>query len=227
MSFRPQMFYVMGFAILFSSSPVYATPTGSDPLKLYGKEIIFDVLRNGEKSGTHLVTFKRNGKKLEVRANFDLSVSFLSFKVYELSYKSVAIWIDNALREIKAETNDNGEKTWVTAEAFKTGFNVRTAKKTYQVKPSLFPTNHWNSLVLRQNQVLNTITGLMNEVSIRNDGLEKVPTERGIINANKYTYTGQLETTVWYDRRGRWVKMEFFGKDGSTITYKCKKCQGL
>ena len=69
--------------------------------------------------------------------------------------------------------------------------------------------------------------GLMNEVSIQNDGLEKVPTERGIINANKYTYTGQLETTVWYDKRGRWVKMEFFGKDGSTITYRCKKCQGL
>ena len=220
------MFYVMGFAILCSSSPVYATPTGSDPLKLYGKEIIFDVLRNGEKSGTHLVTFKRNGNKLEVSANF--ISRFHSFPLRLTSFhKSVAIWIDNALREIKAETNDNGEKTWVTAEASKIGFNVRTAKKTYQVKSSLFPTNHWNSLVLRQNQVLNTITGLMNEVSIRNDGLEKVPTERGIINANKYTYTGQLETTVWYDQRGRWVKMEFFGKDGSTITYRCKKCQGL
>ena len=115
----------------------------------------------------------------------------------------------------------------VTAEASKTGFSVRTSHKTYQVKSNLFPTNHWNSLVLGQNQVLNTITGLVNEVSIRDDGLEEVSTERGMINATKYSYTGQLETTVWYDQRGRWVKMEFSGKDGSTITYKCKKCQGL
>jgi len=80
-------------------------------------------------------------------------------------------------------------------------------------------------LVVKQNQVLNTITGLINEVSIRDNGFEKVSTERGMINATKYTYTGQLETTVWYDQQGRWVKMEFSGKDGSTITYKCKKCQ--
>ncbi|MGA0315851.1 MAG: DUF6134 family protein, partial [Alphaproteobacteria bacterium] len=124
------------------------------------------------------------------------SISFLSFKVYEFSYKSIALWTNNALRKIEAQTDDNGEKTYVTAEASNTGFSVRTSQKTYQINSNLFPTNHWNSLVLNQKQVLNTIK-----------------------------YTGQLETTVWYDQQGRWVKMEFSGKDGSTITYKCKKCQ--
>ncbi len=225
MNFRHQILVGLAFTILFSALPVHANPMERDPLQLYGKEIIFDVLRNGEKSGTHRVTFKRNGKNFEVSVNFNLSISFLSLKVYEFSYKSFALWTNDALRKIEAQTDDNGEKTYVTAKASEAGFSVRTPQKTYQVNSNLFPTNHWNSLVLKQKQVLNTITGLINEVSIRDNGFEKVSTERGMINATKYTYTGQLETTVWYDQQGRWVKMEFSGKDGSTITYKCKKCQ--
>jgi hypothetical protein len=35
-----------------------------------------------------------------------------------------------------------------------------------------------------------------------------------------------LNTEVWYDDLGRWVKMRFNGPDGSAIEYVCRRCQG-
>ena len=44
--------------------------------------------------------------------------------------------------------------------------------------------------------------------------------------ATRYAYTGDLDNEVWYDDVGRWVKMRFKGRDGSTIDYVCRRCQG-
>jgi len=53
-----------------------------------------------------------------------------------------------------------------------------------------------------------------------------VETERGDVFATHYVYSGELDTEVWYDDEGRWVKMRFKGRDGSTIEYVCRRCQG-
>ena len=57
-------------------------------------------------------------------------------------------------------------------------------------------------------------------------GMEKIETERGKVNSIRYAYTGELETDIWYDDNGRWVGMQFMGRDGSLIKYICKKCSG-
>ena len=53
-----------------------------------------------------------------------------------------------------------------------------------------------------------------------------VATERGPVMATRYAYSGELQTEVWYDECGRWVKMRFAGRDGSIIDYVCRQCQG-
>ena len=45
------------------------------------------------------------------------------------------------------------------------------------------------------------------------------------IDATLYRYTGDLDTEVWYDDEGRWVRMRFKAKDGSVITYQCEVCR--
>jgi len=44
------------------------------------------------------------------------------------------------------------------------------------------------------------------------------------IAAKKYAYSGDFVTQVWYDSHGRWVKMQFLGRDGSKIEYECIRC---
>jgi hypothetical protein len=89
----------------------------------------------------------------------------------------------------------------------------------------IFPTNHWNVDVVNHTLVLNTLTGLLNTVSITAQGSETIPTENGPINATRYSYSGDLKNEVWYDNEGRWVKMRFEASDGSIIDYVCKRCQ--
>ena len=62
--------------------------------------------------------------------------------------------------------------------------------------------------------------------TINSSALENVVTEIGRIPATRFAYSGDLQNEVWYDDAGRWVKMRFKGRDGSTIEYVCRRCQG-
>ncbi|MDA0241037.1 MAG: DUF6134 family protein, partial [Proteobacteria bacterium] len=103
-------------------------------------------------------------------------------------------------------------------------FIITGPKGQFESAEGLFPTNHWNSAVIRADRVLNTITGEINLVRIVDKGAEEINAEGRKIMARRYAYTGELETELWYDGDGRWVKMRFTGKDGSTIDYECLRC---
>ena len=81
--------------------------------------------------------------------------------------------------------------------------------------------------MLGQKRVLNTLTGNVNNVTLVAKGREAIATERGDVVATRYAYTGDLvDTEVWYDDAGRWVKLRFMGRDGTPIEYACRRCQG-
>lgn len=89
----------------------------------------------------------------------------------------------------------------------------------------MFPTDHWHSGVLQSDRVLNTITGRVARVDIADMGEAQVVVNDAPESARRYVYSGDLQTEVWYDREGRWVKMRFRADDGSTIEYVCRKCR--
>ncbi len=90
---------------------------------------------------------------------------------------------------------------------------------------STLPTEHWNADVVNDRAVINTITGQVNVVDVTFVGLEQVETENdGPVTARHFVYRGELNNEVWYDEKGRWVKMRFPAKDGSTIEYRCVSC---
>ena len=122
--------------------------------------------------------------------------------------------------------DDNGEAFRLSADRTSKDLSMRSSVGTNEFQGNLFPTNHWNLNVLHERRVLNTLTGQINRVRIEARKRERVPTERGEIEATRYAYTGDLQTEVWYDDLGRWVKMRFAGRDGTPIDYVCQRCQG-
>ena len=72
--------------------------------------------------------------------------------------------------------------------------------------------------------MINTLNGKVANVKIAEIESEQILAEGKTISANRYQYSGDVETTVWYDNAGRWVKMQFNGKDGSVIDYRCIEC---
>jgi hypothetical protein len=197
-----------------------------DPIELYGDKIAFDVFRGDERVGTQTVRFSRVGEDLIVNSRFEIKIDVLFFTVYRFLYQSDAIWRDGGLRELNVEVDDNSEVFWLKAKEHSGVTDIRSTFSNASYEGNLYPTNHWNAHVLRETRVLNTLTGLVNSVRIDARNREVVQTERGNIVATRYSYTGDLETDVWYDDSGRWVKMRFNSRDGNKIDYVCRHCQG-
>lgn len=223
--------FALAAALLAHAGSAIAAPSQSkalnaEPLQLYGSGIDFDVYRNGDKVGTHQVRFERAGNVVTTVTDFRLQIDFLFITVYRYSYRSEDRWQAGVLAQLKAEVNDDG--TMFSVEAVREGarMKIRSTDESYTVDAPLFPTNHWNPAVLHQTRVLNTLTGRVNRVRIEPREREAVPTERGQVAATRYAYTGDLNTEVWYDDAGRWVRMRFRGNDGSLLDYVCRRCQG-
>jgi len=196
------------------------------PSRLYGPEIYFDVYRNGEKAGYHRVSFDDAGAGLLVDATFVLEIDVLFFTAYRYHYRSRSEWRDGELSRLRVSVDDDGEISHLEAERNGDAVRVFNGSDRYEAPAPILPTDHWNPAVLSDTRVLNTLTGLINEVRIEKRGRTQVATETGPVLATHYAYTGDLDTEVWYDDRGRWVKMRFKGTDGSTIDYRCRRCQG-
>ena len=197
-----------------------------DPLALYGSEVAFDVFRDGKKAGSHHVQFHRNGPDLTVNSIFHLSIDFLFFTAFRYTYESEDRWREHRLEGLSVLVDDNGAR--FAFDAHRDGESLRIDRngEVQFADLPLYPTNHWNAGVIAQNRVLNTLTGRVNQVAIRSLGRELVETESGPVTSTRYAYSGDLETEVWYDDFRRWVKLRFAGRDGSTIEYICRRCQG-
>lgn len=195
-----------------TSLPEISTDMESWVLPLYGEEMQFDVKRNGKKIGEHFVTFKQENDKLIVNAKTKIRVKFLFITAYRFDYKAEEIWQANELKTLNAYTNDNGE--------------VSEVNYTYQDKTTpLFSTNHWNPNVLNADNVLNSITGKTNNVTISEMGWENISIQDETRAALRHEYSGDLKNvTTWYDEKGRWVGLQFTSKDDSIISYECNLC---
>ena len=195
-------------------------------MPLYGNEIHFDVYREGDRVGFHRVRFTEDEGTLNVRSTFNLKIDFLFFSVFQYRYLSNARWVDGHLEHIIVSVNDDGDEIQMTASRRGDSVHGVGPNGNFTTASPIFPTNHWNAAVIGQTRVLNTLTGRVNTVAITAQEVDTVPTENGSIQATRFAYSGDLDNEVWYDDEGRWVKMRFTGRDGSTIEYVCSRCQG-
>lgn len=211
-------------ATIFAPTNTFAQSIGEAPLKAYGDRIIFDVFRKGSPVGTHEVTFRRDGEDIIVDTRFEVSIKILIIPVYSYLYTSKERWRDGKLISLTAETNDNGDISDVQVERVNGSLVLTGSGGKFTAPGNLYPTTHWNSGVIGSTQVINTITGKINNVELRDRGLKTVTTKHGELQATLFSYEGDLTTEVWYDSSGKWVKMRFPGNDGAMIEYICRVC---
>jgi len=196
----------------------------TDPLELYGKEIVFDVMRNGAHVGQHRVDFKRTPGGLTVSVRMSIAIRFLGFDAYTYAYNSASQWRHGRLIHLNSNIDDDGTKKSVTVAAMGNGLSIQASDGHTVSSVPLYPTNHWNAGVLHASKVINTITGRVDDVRITLIGEDTVAFKGTTTEARHYRYSGDIKTDVWYDHYGRWVKMRFNASDGSTIEYHCRKC---
>lgn len=208
-----------------SAQAAQGPQTFQNPLALYGDQVAFDVVRNGSVVGAHVTRFEKQADDLVVRSSMNIDIGVLFIPVYGFRYNAEETWRDGQLTALDVKVRDGGDDFAFMGQRADQGFRIQQPEKEYAVAGPLLTTNHWNAAVVGYDQVLNTLTGNMNEVRILNQGIETIPVAGGTLKATRYDYTGELrDTSVWYDDQGRWVRLQFLARDGSTIVYQCRSC---
>ncbi len=185
----------------------------------------YEILRKGTPVGTHQVQVQHHGDHTRVVCRSHIRIRFLGLTFYRFRYESEEEWDAEGLRRLLVRVNDDGERLEIDGhrrgDLFDWTIND-TDSKSHGMP--VYPTNHWNSAVLSQTRVLNTLTGVMNHVAIQ-PYQEQMPVfDRTMGEVRKYRYSGELRLETWYDVSGRWMGMRFAGRDGSTIEYRCRNC---
>lgn len=212
------------------AAPVSACEAPADVAQtvdeLYGESIAFDVYRNDKRVGEHRSRFRRDGAVVDVHSTMQLAIKLLFVTVYEFAYESRSRWCGGRLETLEASTTDGGDTTRVKALARGGKLLISGAGGTTDAPADLMTSDHWNAAILQRDALLNTISGKLNRITISPciDASPRVTAAAP--GASCYQYSGDLETRVWYDPRGRWSGLEFSGRDGSTIVYVCRQCGG-
>jgi len=221
----------VAFACLLFAACARAAPACVDSDELtafitsrYGDAIEFDVLRNGKQVGEHVTRFEFEGNAIRVDSRMRLDIRILLVPVYAFTYESRARWCGDGLLQLDARVDDNGEERRTQARREADALVVRHGDRTVRAGVGLLPTNHWNPRVVAEREVLNTLTGNVNAVTIAPCARGEPAIERAAPGSFCYAYSGDLDTRVWYDDRGRWSGLAFAGSDGSEILYVCRSC---
>lgn len=204
-----------------AAAPAVALDTGA----LYGGDMEFEIRRDGTPIGRHTVRFTPGAGGMRAQAASDLTVRFLGIPFYRMQYRSDSEWQGGRLVRLDARTEENGKVQEVRARSDGDRLRIDGSGGSVLAPAALPISDHFNPDVIGTELVLNTITGRLNRVRMVEEARETVETADGVPRpATRYAYRGELEATVWYDDAGRWVGLEFKGRDGSTIRYVCRRC---
>ena len=189
---------------------------------LYGEQILFDVHRNGDPVGQYLTRFVRDGNKLRVDARMDLQLSWL-FWDYHYRYRASEWWWQGRLDRLESQIDDNGELTQFRFTG--DGERLVSSDPKLTIPLPLLASHHYNADIRQQRQVLNTLTGQVNQIELEHLGHERLLIGSVEVPAQRYRYQGELrDTEVWYDAHGRWLSLRFFDQRGATIEFRCRQC---
>lgn len=87
---------------------------------------------------------------------------------------------------------------------------------------TILPASLWDSAIVHQQVLLNTLDGSKMRVTVQDLGPETVVVGGRNISARHYKITGDLQRDLWFDARSAQVRVQIAGNDGSSIVYELK-----
>lgn len=183
-----------------------------------GEKLAFDVFRDGSKFGRHIVSFRKQDDQLVVDTDVELKVSLGPLTVFHYIHDVTERYSAGRLVSLASKTKKDGKWKMLAAEAVEGGLNVAGAAFNCLRAGVVIPSTHWNIAAMKQSAMFSTETGAMLPIEVIDQGVERVKTGEGELDARRYLVKSDLDATFWYDASGRWVKCAFTAQ-GSRVEY--------
>jgi len=180
----------------------------------------FKVFLGKDEIGRQRFDVFSEGERTQVRIDAQFTVKFLYIPVYRYRHTNVETWEGTCLREIHAETDDNGDSFFVNG-SFRNGqLQVQTQAGNWIGEGCIKTFAYWNPEWIKGERLLNSQTGEHQPVSILAVGEETIPVQGVPTRAiHRRIVTDKFTVDLWYTLNGRWVALQSTTKKGDTLRY--------
>ncbi len=199
-------------AALCLSMPAAAAPSDAGRL-------VFEVTRNGEPFGQHVVTVTGADDALRAQSRVTLRAGIGPLTVFRLEQTCSETWSEGVLRSLTCSTLKDGRRTQVHAVSQDGRLRVSGADGETDFPLGVFPTSWWTRPPAGTSTLLDTETGEAMQVRVTNLGRETISVGGQRIQADRIRVRGTLTADLWYDTQGRWVGCEFTAR-GQRVEYR-------
>ncbi len=180
----------------------------------------FKVFLGNDEIGRQRFDVSTEGERTQVRVDAQFTVKFLYITVYTYRHTNVEIWEGICLREIHAETDDNGESFFVNG-IFRNGtLQVQTQAGSWIGEGCIKTFAYWNPEWITGDRLLNSQTGEHQPASILAVGEETIPVQ-GVPTrtTHRRIVTDKFTIDLWYTLNGRWVALHSTTKKSDILRY--------
>ena len=187
----------------------------------------FEIFRNSKKIGFHKLSFQNIEDKIVVNTEIEMIVRLVGIiPVFQYFHEGEEIWIDNQFVKAKTSTKKNNRKFKFIANRIGSKIEIKSRGKKILVDGNSLITSYWNQNWLKKKILIDSQHGKKRLINVEKKDFEKVKTSNSVIFAQKYKVLGRqdklngkkIDFDIWYDEKGRWIKMKFFLKK-SLIEY--------
>jgi hypothetical protein len=209
--------FVLIWALSLPAIPAKATQMDAS------REWNFDVTLDGDDFGSHSFAVAQVGDKqrVDIKARFKYKLLFVTAFRYE--HQNRELWQDNCLHSISSSTDNDGEDQFVRGRMAKDGLKVVSHRGSEVVAGCVMSFAYWNPDILKQDRLLNSQTGELMQVRVKNLGKKTIPVRGQQTAANHYRMElkeGRID--LWYDHHGDWLSLESETADGHILRYELR-----
>lgn len=186
--------------------------------------LAFNVLRDGDAIGTHVIRFiEAQGElSVDIATTVAVKLPLVSIALYRFEHEGHEVWRDGKLVTLKSKTNDDGAAHRLQVLASPDGLMVDGDAGAHQSDLAIIPASLWNPNIITQTRILNTLDGREMVVAVDDLGEEEIKTRHGPVTARHYQVRGDLDRELWYNDSWVLVQVRFKAEDGSNILYALK-----
>ncbi len=184
-------------------------------------DLVFEVYRNGDRFGTHAVSFRESGDELEVETDIDLRVGLGPVTFFRYRHDAREVWRDGQLVSLNSQTLKDGRNLSLNvASNGAEALDIEGEAGVSAAPLGSVPTSYWNMALIERTEMLNTETGELMPISVRELGAENVEAGGETVRATRYRIDGgPIPLDILYDDDQRWVGLAFTAR-GSEVIYR-------
>ena len=150
-----------------------------------------------------------------------MRVTALAVPVYTFEQHGVETWEGDRFKALSLNTNDDGDKFQLRAEAVQGRLQIQVNGKASE-EQDMPPATLWHVVPAKAGFVLDPVDGKPSRVVVLDRGEDTIPVRGAPTVTRHWVWDGDLKRELWFDAADTLVQVLIKGDDGSNVYYVLK-----